>query len=170
MRTKLIACTLGFVCTLLSGCLTTVPHLDAQEADSVETKRAIANSVQPPRIDANGYLVTPWIRSTMLHAFYDRAAHLGLKVSNNGDGVPVTIRITGVRTRSDTARILFNFFDGADYVSAVVQVGDRSFKVDEDTWLYWGFTGFRTITDVAHAVGEQTANGIALLAGMPIDD
>lgn len=60
--------------------------------------------------------------------------------------------------------------DGADYLSAVVQVGDTSFKVEEDTWLYWLFTGFRTITDVADAVGEQAANGIALMAGMPIDD
>lgn len=170
MRTRLLACTLGLTCTLLAGCLTTVPHLDAQHTDSIETKRAIANGIQPPRIDPNGYLVTPWIRTAILHAFYERAAHLGLKVSNNGEGVPVTIRITGVRTRSDTARILFNFYDGADYVSAVVQVGDKSFDVGEDTWLYWLFTGFRTITDVSHAVGEQTANGIALMAGMPIDD
>lgn len=170
MRSRLLACTLGLACTLLAGCMTTVPHVDAQHADSVETKHAIANSIQPPRIDANGYLVTPWIRVTMMHAFYERAAHLGLKVSKNGDGVPVTIRITGVRSRSDTARILFNFMDGADYLSAVVQVGDTSFKVEEDTWLYWLFTDFRTITDVANAVGEQAANGIALVAGLPIDD
>jgi hypothetical protein len=170
MRTKLMACTLWLACALLAGCMTTVPRVDAQHAGSVETKRAIANSIQTPRIDANGYLVTPLIRATMLHAFYERAAQLGLKVSNNGDGVPVTIRITGVRSRSDTARILFNFMDGADYLDAVVQVGDRSFKVQEHTWLYWAFTGFRTVTDVASAVGEQTANGIALMAEMPIDD
>jgi len=150
--------------------MTTVPHVVAQHDESVETKRAISNGIQTPKFDANGYLVTPWIRVTMMHAFYERAAHLGLKVSQNGDGVPVTIRITGVRSRSETARILFNFMDGADHLSAVVQVGDKSFQVQEDTWLYWLFTDFRTITDVANAVGEQAANGIALIAEMPIDD
>lgn len=170
MRSKLLAWTLGLACALLAGCMTTVPQIDAQHAASVETKYAIANGVQPPKFDANGYLVTPWIRVTMMHAFYERAAHLGLKVNQNGDGVPVTIRVTGVRSRSETARILFGFMDGADHLSAVVQVGDKSFQVEEDTWMYWLFTGFRTITDVAEAVGQQAANGIALVAGMPIDD
>jgi hypothetical protein len=170
MGRNFLAWTLGLTCALLAGCMTTAPHVDAQHAGSAETKHAISNRIQAPKFDANGYLVKPWIRVAMMHAFYERAAHLGLKVSQNGDGVPVTIRITGVRSRSEMARILFSYMDGADYLSAVVQVGDTSFEVEEDTWLYWVFTGFRTITDVANAVGEQTANGIALVAGLPIDD
>lgn len=112
--------------------------------------------------------MTPWVRNSMMSAFYMRAAHLGIKINPNG--VPVTIHITSVRSRSDTARIFFNFFDGADHLSGVVSVGDASFQIEEDTWLYWLYTGFRSIEEVSNAVGKQAANGIALVAGLPIDD
>jgi hypothetical protein len=49
-------------------------------------------------------------------------------------------------------------------------VADASFKVEEDTWLYWPVTGYRSIEEVSNAVGEQAANGIALVAGLPISD
>ena len=153
---------------LLTGCLATVPNLDAQHSGSAPTKSSISAGIQPPKIDANGHLLTPWIRSTMLSAFYQRAAHLGLKIDPNG--TPVVIRITGIRSRSEGARMLFNFFDGADYLSATVDVGDASFQVGENTWLYWAFTNFRTIDNVSIAAGTQAANGIALIAGLPIDD
>jgi len=168
MKNKSLACALGLACMLLAGCLSTVPSIDAQHSGSVQTKRLISDGIQPPKIDANGHLVTAWVRNSMMSAFYMRAAHLGLKIDPNG--VPVTIHITGVRSRSDTARILFNFFDGADYISGVVNVGDASFRIDEDTWLYWQITDWRSIEEVSNAVGKQAANGIALIAGMPIDD
>jgi hypothetical protein len=106
--------------------------------------------------------------NSVMSAFYMRAAQLGLKINPNG--VPVTIHITSVRSRSDTARIFLNFFDGADHLSGVVSVGDASFEIDEDTWLYWPVTGYRSIEEVSNAVGEQAANGIALVAGLPIND
>ncbi|MCE4541716.1 MULTISPECIES: hypothetical protein [unclassified Caballeronia] len=104
----------------------------------------------------------------MMSAFAVRANQLGLQIEPNG--VPVTIHITGVRSKSDTARIVFNFLDGAEWVSGTVDVGDASFNVQENTWLYWMPTGYRTIQDVAEAVGKQVANGVALIAGMPMDD
>ena len=168
MKNKSLACVLGLTCMLLAGCLTTVPNIDAQHSASIQTKQLISDGIQAPKIDANGNLVTPWVRNSMMSAFYMRAAHLGLKINPNG--VPVTIHITGVRSRSDTARAFLNFFDGADHLSGVVSVGDASFKIEEDTWLYWLFTGYRTIEEVSNAVGEQAANGIALVAGLPISD
>ncbi|BBP96392.1 hypothetical protein BSFA1_15210 [Burkholderia sp. SFA1] len=104
----------------------------------------------------------------MMSAFAVRANQLGLQIEPNG--VPVTIHITGVRSKSDTALIVFNFLDGAEWVSGTVDVGDASFNVQENTWLYWMPTGYRTIQDVAEAVGKQVANGVALIAGMPMDD
>jgi hypothetical protein len=64
----------------------------------------------------------------------------------------------------------FNFFDGAEWLSGTVTVGDASFDVQEDTWLYWMPTGYRSIQEVADAVGKQAANGVALVAGMPLSD
>jgi hypothetical protein len=98
----------------------------------------ISDGIQAPKIDANGNLVTPWVRDSMMSAFYKRAAHVGLKINPNG--IPVTIHITSVRSRSDNARIFFNFLDGADHLSGVVSVGEASFKIEEDTWLYWNRT------------------------------
>jgi hypothetical protein len=49
-------------------------------------------------------------------------------------------------------------------------VGDASFAIEEDTWLDWVITGFRSMEQVSNAVGEQAANGIALVAGLPISD
>jgi len=168
MKNKSLACVLGLSCVLLAGCLTTVPELDAQHSASVQTRQLISDGIQTPKIDANGNLVTPWVRNSMMSAFYMRAAHLGIKI--NPSGVPVTIHITSVRSRSETARVLFKFMDGADHLSGVVSVGDVSFKVEEDTWLYWPVTGYRSIEEVSNAVGEQAANGIALVAGLPISD
>ena len=168
MKILRIVCLFVLTAILLTGCLATVPNLDAQHSGSVQTKQYISAGIQPPKIDTDGHLLTPWIRSTMLSAFYQRAAHLGLKIDPNG--TPVVIHIAGVRSRSEDARILFNFFDGADYLSATVDVGDASFHVGEDTWLYWVVTNFRTIDSVSIAVGTQAANGIALIAGLPIDD
>ncbi|WP_162916129.1 hypothetical protein [Burkholderia sp. PAMC 26561] len=128
----------------------------------------MANSIQHPKIEADGVLVSPWIRAAMMSAFAMRAEHLGLRIDPNG--VPVTIHITSVRSRSDGARMAFNFFDGADYVSGTVNVGDATFNVGENTWLYWAPTGFRSIREVAEAVGKQVANGVALVAGEPIED
>jgi hypothetical protein len=104
----------------------------------------------------------------MMSAFAMRAAHLGLRIDPKG--VPVTIHITGVRSKSDTNRILFNFYDGAEWVTGTVSVADASFKILEDTWLYWFVTDYRSIGDVSSAVGKQVANGIALVAGLPIKD
>jgi hypothetical protein len=168
MKNKSLACVFGLTCILLAGCLTTVPQIDAQHSASVQTKQSISGGIQAPKIDANGNLVTPWVRNSMMSAFYMRAAHLGLKIDPNG--VPVTIHITSVRSRSETARAFFNFIDGADHLSGAVSVGDASFKVEEDTWLDWLFTGFRSMEEVSNAVGEQAANGIALVAGLPIND
>jgi hypothetical protein len=130
--------------------------------------QSIANGIQNPKIDANGFLVTPWVRNAMMSAFAMRAAHLGLHIDPNG--VPVTIHITGVRTKSDAARMEFNFLDGAEWVSGTVSVGNASFTIQEDTWLYWPLTGYRSIEEVSEAVGKQVANGVALVAGMPIED
>jgi hypothetical protein len=168
MKKIISACVLGLSCAFLGGCLATVPDVDAQHAGSIATRQAIVNGIQTPKIDANGFLVMPWIRDAMMSAFAMRAAHLGLRTSP--DGVPVTIHITGVRSRSDAARIQFNFFDGAEWVSGRVEVGDASFDIQEDTWLYWSVTNWRSIEEVSVAVGKQVANGIALVAGMPIDD
>jgi hypothetical protein len=168
MKNKSLACVLGLTCMLLAGCLTTVPGIDAQHFTSAQTRQLISDGVQAPKIDTNGNLVTPWVRNSMMSAFYMRAAHLGIKIDPNG--VPVTIHITSVRSRSESARAFLNFFDGADHLGGVVSVGDASFKVEEDTWLDWLFTGFRSIEQVSNAVGEQAANGIALVAGLPISD
>jgi hypothetical protein len=154
--------------SLLTGCLATVPNVAENRSVSIEARQSIANGIQNPKIDTNGFLVTPWVRDAMMSAFAMRAAHLGLRIDPNG--VPVTIHITGVRSRSETARILFNFFDGAEWLEGTVSVGGASFAVKEDTWLYWPVTGYRSISDVSNAVGEQVANGIALVAGMPIKD
>lgn len=163
------ACLSALICTLLAGCLATVPKLDAQHSASSQTKQQLISSgIQPPKIDTNGHLLTPAIRGEMVSAFYTRAAHLGLRI--DARGMPVTIHITGVRSRSDTARILFNFLDGADNLSATVDVGDTSFAIGEDTWLYWPITNWRSIEEVSNAVGTQAANGIAVVAGLPIDD
>ncbi|WP_089164289.1 hypothetical protein [Caballeronia sordidicola] len=168
MKNKSLACVLGLSCVLLAGCLTTVPKLDAQHSASVQTRQLISDGIQAPKIDANGNLVSPWVRNSMMSAFYMRASRLGIKIDPNG--VPVTIHITSVRSRSESARAFLNFFDGADHLSGVVSVGDVSFKVEEDTWLYWPVTGYRSIEEVSNAVGEQAANGIALVAGLPISD
>jgi hypothetical protein len=152
----------------LSGCLATVPDIDAQHSGTAQTKAAIAQGIQHPKIEADGVFVSPYIRSAMMSAFATRANYLGLRMDPNG--VPVTIHITGARTRSDTARMVFNFLDGADYVSGTVQVGDASFEIGEDTWLYWLPTNSRSIEEVADAVGKQVANGVALVAGAPIKD
>jgi hypothetical protein len=103
MKNKSLACVLGFTCVLLAGCLTTVPKIDAQHSASVQTGQLISDGIQAPKIDANGNLVTPWVRNSMMSAFYLRAAHLGIKINPNG--VPVTIQITSVRSRSETARV-----------------------------------------------------------------
>lgn len=121
MKNRSLACVLGLTCVLLAGCLTTVPKIDAQHSASVQTRQLIANGIQAPTIDANGNLVTPWVRDSMISAFYMRAAHLGIKINPNG--IPVTIHITSVRSRSETARAFANFFDGADHLSGVVSVG-----------------------------------------------
>jgi hypothetical protein len=169
MKNILLACAAGLMCTLLAGCLATVPNLDAQHSGSIQTRQSIANGVQPPKIDTNGFLVTPWIRNAMMSAFAMRAAHLGLRVTP--DGVPVTIHITGVRSKSDYVRFPFvSYLDGAEWVSGTVSVGDATFNIQEDTWLDWPVTNWRSIEEVADAVGEQVANGIALVAGMPTDD
>jgi hypothetical protein len=168
MKTKLLACVLGLASVLLSGCLSAVPNVDAQRLGDTTTRQLLARGIQPPKLDANGNLVTPWVRDAMMSSFYEQAAHLGLKIDQNG--VPVTIHITGVRSRSDSARIWLNFADGADHLGGVVEVGNASFTVEEDTWLYWLPTGFRTIKEVSTAVGKQAANGIALIAGMPIEN
>jgi hypothetical protein len=168
MNKKSLTFVLGLTCLLLAGCLSTVPEIDAQHSATVQTRQLIAKGIQAPKIDANGNLVTPWVRDSMMSAFYMRAAHLGLRIDPNG--VPVTIHITGVRSRSDTARILLNFADGTDNLSGVVSVGDASFEVQEDTWLFWLPTNHRSIQDVSIAVGKQVANGIALVAGLPISD
>jgi hypothetical protein len=167
MKNKVLLWISRLAC-VLAGCMTTVPYIDAQSAGTAETRQSVANAIQAPKIDTNGNLVTPWVRDSMMSAFYMRAAHLGLRI--NPAGVPVTIHITSVRSRSDTGRILFNFFDGADHLGGIVEVGTASFKIDEDTWLYWGLTGWRSMQEVAEATGEQAANGIALVAGLPIDD
>ena len=73
----------------LSGCLATVPNIDAQHSSSIQTKQSIANGIQNPKIDASGVLVTSWVRNAMMSAFAMRAAHLGLRIDPNG--VPVTI-------------------------------------------------------------------------------
>jgi hypothetical protein len=168
MTIKPFACALVLASMLLSGCLATVPNIDAQHSGSIQTKQSIANGIQNPKIDANGVLVTSWVRNAMMSAFAMRAAHLGLRIDPNG--VPVTIHITGVRTKSDAARMEFNFLDGAEWVSGTVSVGDASFAIQEDTWLYWLPTGYRSIEEVSEAVGKQVANGVALVAGMPIED
>jgi hypothetical protein len=168
MKNKSLACVLGLTCMLLAGCLATVPKIDAQQSVSVQTKQLISDGIQAPKIDANGNLVTPWVRNALMSAFYMRAAHVGLKINPNG--VPVTIHITSVRSRSENARIFANFFDGADHLSGVVSVGDANFEIEEDTWLYWFVTGWRSMEKVSNAVGEQAANGIALVAGLPISN
>ncbi|GJH08762.1 MULTISPECIES: hypothetical protein [Caballeronia] len=152
----------------LSGCLTTVPDIPSSSAGSVQTRQRIVDGIQSPTIDSNGVLLTPWVRSAMMSAFAMRAAHLGLRIDPNG--VPVRIRITSVRSKSDAARIAFNFLDGAEWVSGTVTVGDASFDVQEDTWLHWMPTGYRSIQEVADAVGRQVANGVALVGGMPLND
>jgi hypothetical protein len=164
-KTRQILATIGMAISL-SGCLATVPKIDAQHAGGEQTKSLASSGIQHPKISADGVLVTPWIRSSMMSAFAMRAEHLGLHFDPNG--VPVTIHITSVRSRSDTGRIAFNFLDGADWVSGTVNVGDASFEVGENTWLYWLPTGFRTDQEVAEAVGKQVANGVALVAGIPI--
>lgn len=80
------------------------------------------------------------------------------------------IHITGVRTKSDAARMEFNFLDGAEWVSGTAIVGDASVATQEDTWLYWLPTGYRSIEEVSEAVVKQAANGVALVAGPPIED
>lgn len=153
---------------VLSGCLATVPDIETPRSGSVQTRQQIANGIQTPRIDSNGVLVTPWVRGAMMSAFATRAAHLGLRIDPNG--VPVTIRIDSVRSKSDAARIALNFLDGAEWVSGTVTVGDASFDIQEDTWLYWMPTGYRSIQEVADAVGKQVANGVALVGGLPLND
>ena len=152
----------------LSGCLTTVPDIETPRSGSIHTRQQIADGIQSPRIDSNGAIVTPWVRSAMMSAFATRAAHLGLRIDPNG--VPVTIHIRSVRSKSDAARMALNFFDGAEWVSGTVSVGDASFDIQEDTWLYWLPTGYRSIQEVADAVGKQTANGVALVGGMQVND
>jgi hypothetical protein len=49
----------------------------------------------------------------------------------------------------------FNFLDGAELVRGTVSVGDASFAIQEDTWLYWLRTGYRSIEKVSEAVGKQ---------------
>jgi hypothetical protein len=34
-------------------------------------------------------------------------------------------------------------FDGAEWVSGTVTVGDATFDIQEDTWLYWWVTNWR---------------------------
>jgi predicted 2-oxoglutarate/Fe(II)-dependent dioxygenase YbiX len=80
------------------------------------------------------------------------------------------IHITGVRTKSDAARMEFKFLDGAEWVSGTASVGDASFAIQEDTWLYWLPTGYRSIEEVSEAVVKQVANGVALVAGLSIED
>jgi hypothetical protein len=64
----------------------------------------------------------------------------------------------------------FNFLDGAEWVSGTAIVGDASVATQEDTWLYWLPTGYRSIEEVSEAVVKQVANGVALVAGPPIED
>jgi hypothetical protein len=64
----------------------------------------------------------------------------------------------------------FNFLDGAEWVSGTASVGDASFAIQEDTWLYWLPTGYRSIEEVSEAVVKQVANGVALVAGLSIED
>jgi hypothetical protein len=80
------------------------------------------------------------------------------------------IHITGGRTKSDAARMEVNFLDGAEWVSGTASVADASFAIREDTWLYWLPTGYRSIEEVSEAVVKQVANGVALVAGLPIED
>lgn len=167
MKTRFILAAV-LVAGSLSGCLATVPSIDAQRSINAQTRAQVAKAIQRPKIEADGTLVSPWIRAAMMSAFSMRAEHLGLRIDPNG--VPVTIHITSVRSRSDGARMAFNFFDGADYVSGTVDVGDATFEVGENTWLYWAPTGFRSIQDVAEAVGKQVANGVAIVAGEPIEE
>jgi hypothetical protein len=74
------------------------------------------------------------------------------------------IHITGFRTKADAVRMGFNFLDWAEWVSGT------SFAIQEDTWLYWLPTGYRSIEEVSEAVVKQVANGVALVAGLPIED
>jgi hypothetical protein len=80
------------------------------------------------------------------------------------------IHITGFRTKSDAVRMEFNFLDGAEWVSGMASVGDASFAIQEDAWLYWLPTGYHSIEEVSEAVVKQVANGVALVAGLPIED
>lgn len=162
MKARFAILGLVLACALTAGC--TTPTILPQNAGSIETKLAVAQSIQAPKIDADGHIVTPWIRDAMISAFYERAAHLGLQISPQG--VPVTIRINTVRSRSDTMRIVFLPSDGPDLLYADVLVGDASFGVG-------GFTiicPFASIATLARRVGIQSANGVAMVGNMPITD
>jgi hypothetical protein len=162
MNTRFAALCLTLVCALLAGC--TTPKILPQNAGSIETKQAIATAIQAPKIEADGHIVTPWIRDTMISSFYERAAQLGLRISPQG--IPVTIRINTVRSRSDEMRIVFLPGDGPDLLYADILVGDASFGVG-------GFTiicPFASVATLARRVGLQTANGLAMVADLPIRD
>jgi hypothetical protein len=162
MKARFAILALAIACVLTAGC--TTPKILEQNAGSIETKHAVAQSIQAPKVDADGHIVTPWIRDAMISAFYERAAHLGLRISPQG--VPVTIRISSVRSRSDAMRVVFLAADGPDLLYADVLVGDASFGVG-------GFTivcPFASIATLARRVGTQSANGVAMVGNIPIAD
>ncbi len=162
MKARFAILAWALTCALTAGC--TTPEILPQNAGSIETKHAVAQSIQAPRIDADEHVVTPWIRDRMISAFYERAAHLGLRISPQG--VPVTIRISNVRSRSDTMRSIFLGADGPDLLYADVLVGDASFGVG-------GFTvvcPFASIGTLARRVGTQSANGVAMVGNIALSD
>jgi hypothetical protein len=151
--------------TLVSGCFGHFPQIDAQHPGSIETKESIANGIQHPVIDANGYVLTPWMLNSMMSAFAMRAAHIGLHMDPNG--VPVIIHITGAKGRSDEEVMTLGYLKGWDKVSATVDVGDARFDIYSNS-----FTGLAqpTIQEVSRSVGRQLADGIAKIGGLPMDD
>jgi len=167
MTVKPLAFALVLTSALLSGCVGPFPKIDAQHPGSIETKQSIARGIQNPKIDANGFLVSPWIRNAMMSSFAMRAAHLGIRIDPNG--IPVTIHIMSARGRSDDAVMILGYLDGWDSVSAKVDVGDASFDIHGNNFLLWPRT-VTTVLDVSTAVGKQLADGIALVGGMPMDD
>ncbi|WP_147238177.1 hypothetical protein [Paraburkholderia azotifigens] len=121
----------------------------------------LQDGVAEPTVNSNGHQVSASVRVGVLDAFERQAEKDGLKIVPTG--IPVTITVEEYSTRSSAARFWFGALAGSDHIKAMVEVGDARFEV-EDT----ARTAINGIDIVAMDVGIEAANGVAMLAGLPI--
>jgi hypothetical protein len=151
------------VLLLLAGCAQVKPDIDAAHSSDAVLRTNLANSIQEPVIESNGFDVSAEASADLLGAFDKRAASLGLKISTTG--VPVRIDVKDYNRRPVAARILFGVMAGRDHIKAVVSVGNSTFEVEDSARSAVNGLGV-----VARNVGAEAANGIAMLAGLPTPD